>query len=104
MMSSKLALQLHAPALAGSTRIRTRRGDRASHLVVRASDDEDIIPIITGRKKKDFTQKEYEMLRHPHLMGGKTIGDELAIIRSKYVEAEENASETLHTKVVSANW
>lgn len=76
-------------------------------LVVRAhgaadAHDEDIIPIL-GRVKKDFTDKELEEMKHPHLLGGKTIGEELSLIRKQYVKAEEKA---LHREdeLFSSNW
>ena len=42
-----------------------------------------MIPIVKGAQKKGFTQKEYEQLRNPKLLGGKTIGEELELLREK---------------------
>jgi hypothetical protein len=47
-------------------------------LMVRASDDEDMVPILSGRRKKGFTKKEYEQLKQPKLLGQNTsIGEEV---------------------------
>ena len=73
-------------------------------LVVRASDDEDIVPIVSGKKKKGFTPKEYEMLRNPTLLGGSTVGEELAIIRQKYLEAEARAEAHVAEHLSSSQW
>lgn len=54
---------------------------RRTLLVVRA--DEEIIPIVSGREKKSFSPSEYEQLRNAKLLGGKTIGEELALIREQ---------------------
>ena len=39
---------------------------------VRASDDEDMVPILSGRKKRGFTKKEYEQMKKPQLLGSNT--------------------------------
>ena len=31
-------------------------------IIVRASDDEDMVPIVSGRRKRGFTKKEYEQV------------------------------------------
>lgn len=38
----------------------------------RASDDDEIVPILSGRRKTGFTEKEYEQLRNPRLLGKNT--------------------------------
>ena len=79
------------------------RGRRCP-LVVRASDDEDIVPIISGTRKRGFTPQELDQLRHPHLLGGKSIGQELAIIREKYLEAEAAAEARVAERLSSDQW
>jgi hypothetical protein len=73
-------------------------------LVVRASDDEDIIPVFSGHRKSEFTPSELQQLRHPHLIGGKSIGEELSLIRQKYLEAEAAAEANVVEKLSSAQW
>lgn len=77
---------------------------RVKRLVVRASDDEEIVPIISGRKKKGFTPKEYEQLRNPSLLGGSTVGEELAIIRQRYLDAEKRAAAHVDEHLSSTQW
>lgn len=72
-------------------------------LVVRASDDE-MVPIISGRKKKGFTSEEYERLRNPRLLGGKSIGEELALLREEHQKAEARAEEAAQQRLSSAYW
>ena len=38
-------------------------------------DDEEMIPLT--KVKRGFTTRELEQLAHPHLLGGKTVGEEL---------------------------
>ncbi|PSC74862.1 hypothetical protein C2E20_2033 [Micractinium conductrix] len=71
--------------------------------VVRADSDDEIVPIIGGKFKKEFTQEEYEKLRNPTLLGGATIGDELALIRKRYLAAEALAQKEV-AKQTTANW
>lgn len=72
-------------------------------LVVRASDDE-MVPIISGRKKKGFTPEEYERLRNPQLLGGKTIGEELALLRQHHAQTEARAGDAAQQRLSSTNW
>ena len=71
---------------------------------VRASDDEDMVPILSGRMKKGFTEKEYAQLKNPKLLGGKTIGEELSMLRQEYLSAEERARDQSHHEFSSDNW
>lgn len=80
------------------------RSVRSRIAIVRASDDEDIVPIVTGRRKSGFSSKEYEQLRNPKLLGGKTLGQELELIRSKYLEAQQDAHTKSDTQFNSPNW
>jgi len=82
---------------------KTLRGRRCP-LVVRASDDEEIIPVISGHRKSGFTSSELDHLRHPHLIGGQSIGEELALIRQKYLEAEAAAEAKASKKLSSDQW
>ena len=43
----------------------------------RAHDDDDVLPILGPHTKTEFTPEELDKLAHPHLLGGKTMGDEL---------------------------
>ena len=95
---SRLRLASPRPALAHAMGCQRRLS-----LVVRASDDEDIVPILTGRRKTGFTDKEKERLQHPHLLGGKTIGAELELLRARYTEAEQRALQE-EAKLVSNQW
>lgn len=79
-------------------------GTNRTRLSIRASDDEDMVPILSGRKKKGFTKKEYEQLKHPKLLGGKTIGEELSMLRREYLSAEERARDQSHHEFTSDNW
>lgn len=81
-----------------------RVNGRRSVCVPRASDDEDMVPILSGRRKKGFTEKEYEQMRNPKLLGGKTIGEELTLLRERYNQAEVAAKEQSRNDFVSANW
>lgn len=71
---------------------------------IRASDDEDMVPILSGRRKKGFTKKEYEQLKNPKLLGGKTIGEELSMLRQEYLSAEGRAHEQSRSEFSSDNW
>jgi hypothetical protein len=82
---------------------KTLRGHRCP-LVVRASDDEEIIPVLSGHRKSGFTSSELDQLRHPHLIGGQSIGEELALIRQQYLEAEAAAEARVAEKLSSAQW
>jgi hypothetical protein len=97
-----------AIAIGASQQSKTRLPRRArgrSSMVVRAmSDDEDIIPVVSGHRKSGFTPSELEQLRHPHLLGGKSVGEELALIREKYLEAEAFAETRVAEKLSSAQW
>lgn len=78
---------------------------RPSRLMVRASDDEDMVPIISGHKKKEFTKRDLEKLAHPSFsLGGATIGEELARIRSRYVEAESAMEAEVTQRLSSPQW
>lgn len=66
------------PSQLGIPRAAVRSGGRRRSLfLVRASDDDEIVPILSGRRKKEFNAKDMEKLRNPQLLGGQTIGDEL---------------------------
>lgn len=43
-------------------------------------------------------------LRNPKLLGGKTIGEELGMLRKEYLSAEERASSQVREDLVSENW
>jgi hypothetical protein len=77
---------------------------RIASVKVKASDDEDMVPILSGRRKSGFTPREYEQLRNPTLLGGKTIGEELAILKERHDAAEQRAMETSDQHFVSENW
>jgi hypothetical protein len=78
---------------------------RPNRLVVRASDDEDIVPIISGHIKKEFNKKDLEKLAHPSFsLGGKTIGEELARIRTQYVKAESAMEAEVAQRLSSSQW
>lgn len=83
---------------------RVRLYIRGRRLIIRASDDEDMVPILSGTKKKGFTKKEYEQLKNPKLLGGKTIGEELSMLRQEYLSAEERAKDQSVNEFVSDNW
>lgn len=68
-------------------------------LVVRAYDDDDVLPIF-----RLPTQEAPESLPMPHLLGGKTIGDELGLIHNAMVKADEDADKDMHAHLYSANW
>lgn len=77
---------------------------RAVHrFSVRCDSDDEIVPIVSGRTKKGFTKEEYEQLRNPQLLGGGTIGEELALIRKRYLAAEQVAQKEV-AKQTSHNW
>ena len=66
-----------APLQARCARGPQLRRARGGPLSIRASDDEDVVPVISGRFKKGFSADDMQRLRHPHLLGGRTIGEEL---------------------------
>eukprot|EP00887_Chlorella_sp_A99_P003001 scaffold9.g3001.t1 len=72
-------------------------------LCVRCDDDE-IVPILRGRRKSEFTAKELEALRKPRLLGGKTIGQELSMIRKKYKESEVKMGKAERSMSSGGNW
>lgn len=74
------------------------------HFRVRASDDEDMVPILSGRRKSGFTDKEYEQLRNPKLLGGATIGEELAILHERLQASEERAMQRSLEHHKTENW
>lgn len=102
MTSARVVTQAKLGALPVTLPTRTR--DRCRRLCVRASDDEDMVPIFSGRRKKGFSAKEYEQLRNPQLLGGKTIGEELELLRKQYVSSEETASNQVQSDLISDNW
>lgn len=104
MMMTSARVSLQARPVPLSLPLPTRTRDRCRRLRVRASDDEDMVPIFSGRRKKSFSPKEYEQLRNPKLLGGKTIGEELQLLRKQYVSAEETASDQVHSDLISDNW
>jgi hypothetical protein len=72
-----------------------------------ADDDDEIIPLLAPRRQA-FTPKELEALSHPkHTLGGKTVGEELSLIRAQYLAAEAKASQAeahLHSAAKGGNW
>lgn len=101
LSTTSLLSTSRAPALTRS-RMQSQRPRRAHRLVVRAHDDEEILPLL-GLPKHDWNEKDLEALAHPHLLGGKTIGEELALIRRDYLASEAKAlagEAHLH----SSNW
>lgn len=77
---------------------------RCHRFRVRASDDEDVIPIFSGHRKTEFNAVDYERLSHPKLLGGKTIGEELAMIRARYLDAEAQAEAEVARRLSSSQW
>lgn len=53
--------------------------------------------------RKDFTDKERAQLAKPELLGGKTIGEELTLLRQQYLDAEARASQG-ESRLQSDNW
>jgi hypothetical protein len=98
-----LGLRLTTPRARGSRYTCTARGVRRAVLTTRASDDE-MVPIISGHTKKGFTEKEYEKLRNPDLLGGKTVGEELALIRQRHLQAEAEAEQRHKATLSSSQW
>jgi hypothetical protein len=93
-------------SVGGSALPRPGRPGRSARRYVapRASDDEDMVPILSGRRKKGFTEKEYAQLKKPKLLGKNTsIGEELELLRDTYLKAEMLALEQ-QERQVSENW
>jgi hypothetical protein len=75
---------LAAPARAPLTvRSPTRRGPPRRPLRSLAASDDEEIPVISGHFKRGFTDAELRALARPKLLGGATIGEELALIRER---------------------
>lgn len=68
------------------------------------ADDEEMIPLVRLPRTRHFTDTEQARLGKPSVqLGGKTIGEELSLIRKQYLEAEARAArseEHLH----DTNW
>lgn len=64
--------------------------------------EEELLPLVR-LPKTEFSKEDYEKLAHPHLLGGKTIGEELALIRLRYLDAERKAVEG-EAHLHSENW
>lgn len=70
---------------------------------VRADDDE-MIPLLNLPRTRHFTEMEQARLRHPSsTLGGKTIGEELALIRQQYLDAEARAAKS-EQRLHDSNW
>jgi hypothetical protein len=80
-----LAAPARAPLAARPPRRRapSRRPLRA----LAASDDEEI-PVVSGHFKRGFTDAELQALARPKLLGGATIGEELALIHERMAASE----------------
>lgn len=88
------------------TRAAPRPSGRMTRLSrVRASDDDDI-PIMSGRRKKSFTEEELDKLRNPRLLDSSpsSVGRELELIRARYLEAEERALQQVNELNEGGNW
>ncbi|GAB4816307.1 hypothetical protein N2152v2_003353 [Parachlorella kessleri] len=53
--------------------------------------------------KQGFTSKELNQLANPKLLGGKTVGEELALIHQQYTKAEAEAAAG-EKKLYTENW
>jgi hypothetical protein len=84
---------------------RSGRPSRLRVVKTRASDDDDdIIPMFSGRRKSGFTESEYEQLRHPRLLGkNTTVGEELELLHREFINAERLASER-QVSQTTENW
>lgn len=76
----------------------TCRSRRA--LIVRA-DDDDILPIISGRISEPVPP---ENLPKPKLLGGKTIGEELSLIHKAMQSSEEDMTDRMEKRLYSSQW
>ncbi len=61
-------------------------------ITVRA-DDEEMIPLFRLPRKDGFSDRERAQLAKPQLLGGKTIGEELTLLRQQYLASEARASQ-----------
>jgi hypothetical protein len=94
-------IMLHVLSVTGAGPARWHGRRRVSAL---ASDDEDMIPVWSGRHKSGFTESEYKKLRNPRLLGkNTTIGEELELLREKFQETERVASERQSLQATE-NW
>ena len=89
---------------AGIFKSSTRRPCHVRLVTTRASDDDDIIPMLSGRRKSGFTEAEYEQLRNPRLLGKNTsIGEELELLHREFINAERLAGEKQVSRATE-NW
>jgi hypothetical protein len=71
-------------------------------VVVKDHDDDEIIPIISGRMP---SLEAPESLPKPKvMMGGKTIGEELGLIHQAMQSADLDADRRMTEHLYSANW
>lgn len=97
---------LHALSITGAGPARWPLVSRNRRpLVTRAADDDDdIIPMWSGRRKSGFTESEYEQLRSPRLLGkNTTIGEELELLHQQYTQQERLSSEKTSLQATE-NW
>ena len=74
-----------------------------AQFIVRADDDE-MIPLVGLPRTRHFSDSEQARLGKPSVQyGGKTIGEELSLIRERYLEAEARASKS-EARLYDANW
>lgn len=70
-------------------------------LVVRAHEEEDILPIVSGRLAEPPDPSK--LPKGPQL-GGKTLGEELVLLRKAYNADEEEKEKRMEAKLYSNNW
>lgn len=102
----QLASRTHTAVVlsyAGNTYVPARRitcRSRRACVVVRA-DDDDILPIISGRIREPAPP---ENLPKPKLMGGKTIGEELGMLHKAMQQSEEDMANRMEKRLYTDEW
>jgi hypothetical protein len=70
-------------------------------LVVKAHEEEDILPIVSGRIAQPPDPDK--LIKGPS-MGGKTLGEELVLLREAYTKDEQDKEKEMEAKLYSGNW
>jgi hypothetical protein len=70
-------------------------------LVVKAHEEEDVLPIVSGRLAQPPDPEK--LIRGPS-MGGKTLGEELVLLREAYTTDEKQKEKEMEAKLYSGNW
>eukprot|EP00878_Enallax_costatus_P000596 GHUV01000696.1.p1 GENE.GHUV01000696.1~~GHUV01000696.1.p1 ORF type:complete len:145 (+),score=27.10 GHUV01000696.1:449-883(+) len=88
---------MSAPRVARRSR---SRGLSRRALVVKAHEEEDILPIWSGRVEVPDPEK----LPQGQRLGGKTLGEELVLLHEAYNKDEQDKEKEMEAKLYNSNW